>query len=80
MVIVCAINLIDGDRMPGGPSDWINVEVERAKKLHPTDDAEAIIELLNRSRGFPDQRTRMVTTCAINSIAASRSTGAAEPD
>lgn len=42
LVIICAKNLIDGERMPGGASDWINAEVERAKKLHPKHDAEAI--------------------------------------
>lgn len=72
MTFMCANNLIEGEQMPGGPSDWINAEVERAKKLHPKDEAEAIIELLNRSRNFPEQRTRMVIMCAVNAIAASR--------
>jgi hypothetical protein len=58
--------------MPGGSSDWINTEVERAKKIHSDNDAEAIIELLHRSRDFPDQRTRMAIMSAVNSVVVSR--------
>src|SRR5260370_14450629 len=69
----CAYALIvHGEQMPYGTSDWVNAEVERAKKLHLGDEAEAITELLTRSRGFPDQRTRMVTFAAINIVAVSR--------
>jgi hypothetical protein len=55
-----------------GSSDWINAEDERAKKIHSGDEAEAITELLIRSRAFPEQRTRMITMTAVNIIAASR--------
>jgi hypothetical protein len=73
LLFVCAYNLIvHGEQMPGGSSDWINAEAERAKKLHSGDQAEAIAELLIRSRGSPDQRTRMITLTAVNTIAASR--------
>jgi len=72
LLFVCASNLIRGEQMPGGTFDWINVETERAKKLHPEHEAQAIIELLDRSREFPDQRTRMVTMSADNTIAVSR--------
>jgi hypothetical protein len=69
----CAYALIvHGDQMPHGSSDWVNSEAERAKKLHSGDEAEAITELLTRSRSFPDQRTRMVTFAAINIVAVSR--------
>ena len=71
LLFMYAHNLINGERMPGGPSDWINAEVERAKRLH-SDEGEAIIELLLRLRDFPDQRTRMVTMSAVNTIAVSR--------
>ena len=58
LVCLCAKNLIEGEKFPSdSEDDWINVEVERAKRLHPEDEAEAIIELLTRSRSFPDQRT-----------------------
>jgi hypothetical protein len=69
---MCAHNLIGGEQMPGGSSDWINAEVKRAKKLHSGNEAGAIIELLHRSRDFPDQRTRMITMSAVNVIAVSR--------
>jgi hypothetical protein len=72
LLFVCAWNLIRGERMPGGSSDWVNAEAERAKKLHSGNEAEAIIELLHRSRDFPDQRTRMITMTAVNTIAVSR--------
>jgi hypothetical protein len=72
LLFVCVRNLIVGERMPGGSSDWINAEVERANKLHPGNEAEAIIELLHRSRDFPDQRTRMITLSAVKTIAVSR--------
>jgi hypothetical protein len=73
LLIVCALNLIiHGEKMPGGPSDWINAEAGRAKKIHSGDDAEAITELLIRSRAFPEQRTRMITMTAVNIIAVSR--------
>ena len=52
--------------------DWINAEVERAKTLHSGDEAEAITELLTRSRDLPDQRTRMITMTALNIVAVSR--------
>jgi hypothetical protein len=69
----CAYALIvHGAQMPDSHSDWVNAEAERAKKLHPGNEAEAITELLFRSRGFPDQRTRMVTFAALNTIAVSR--------
>jgi hypothetical protein len=71
MLFLCALNLVRGEQMPGGPSDWINVEVERVKNLH-SGEAEAIIELLHSSRGFPDQRTRMIAMTAVNTIAVSR--------
>jgi hypothetical protein len=65
--------IVHGAQMPDGPSDWINAEAERAKKLHSGDNAaDAISELLIRSRGFPDQRTRMVTFAAINVVSVSR--------
>src|SRR5258708_36673766 len=63
----CAYALIvHGEQMPYGTSDWVNAEVERAKKLHLGDEAEAITELLTRSRGFQDQETRMFTLASIN--------------
>jgi hypothetical protein len=46
MLFLCALNLVRGEQMPGGPSDWLNVEVGRLKNLH-SDEAEAIIELLH---------------------------------
>jgi hypothetical protein len=72
MLFLCAWNLIRGEQVPGGPSDWINAQAERAKKLHSGDEAEAIAELLIRSRDFPDQRTRMIEITAVNTIAVSR--------
>jgi hypothetical protein len=70
---MCVKNLIEVEKFPDdSDNDWINVEVERAKKLHPGDEAEAIIELLTRSRSFPDQQTRMVSWSAVNVIAVSR--------
>lgn len=69
----CAYALIvHGAQMPDGPSDWISAEAARAKQLHPGDEAEAITELLTRSRNLPDRRTRMVTFAALNIIAVSR--------
>jgi hypothetical protein len=64
--------IVHGDQMSDGVSDWINAETERAKKLHSADAAEAITELLIRSRSFPEQRTRMITFAVINIVAVSR--------
>jgi hypothetical protein len=73
LLFQCAYAIIvHCEQMLGGSSDWINAEVERVKKLHSGNDAEAITELLTRSRGFPDQRTRMITMTAVNAVAVSR--------
>jgi hypothetical protein len=73
LLLMCVKNLIEREKFPSdSDDDWINVEVERAKKLHPGDEAEAITELLIRSHSFPDQLTRMVSWSAINVIAVAR--------
>lgn len=65
-----AWNLISGDHIPG--AGWINAEAERARRLHPESEADAIIELLTRSRDLPEQRFKMAAFAAVNVIAAGR--------
>ena len=58
--------------LPVARSDWFHAEAERAKKRHSGNEAEATIELLQRSRDMPNQRARLITITAANIIAVSR--------
>ena len=73
LLFVGAWNVIRGE-LPVARSDWLHAEAERAKKLHSGNEAEAKIELLQRSRDMPSQRARLITMTAANVIAASRIT------
>jgi len=44
------------------------VETERANKLFPDDEREAVYELLRRAKEFPDLRKALLFMCAHNLI------------
>jgi hypothetical protein len=50
----------------------IGTEVERANKLFPDDEAEAICELLRRCHKLPDLKKGMLVMCAANVIGPAR--------
>jgi hypothetical protein len=70
-----------GNHMSDALSDairLIGVEVERANRLFPDNEAEAICELLRRSNQLPDLKREMLVMCATNVIDAARRPNAAE--
>ena len=69
-----------GNHMSDALSDairLIGVEVERANRLFPDNEAEAICELLRRSHQLPDLKRGMLVMCATNVIDAARRPNAA---
>jgi hypothetical protein len=50
----------------------IRAEVQRANKLFPDDETEAICELLRRSHQLPDVKRAMLVICAAKLIEAER--------
>jgi hypothetical protein len=50
----------------------IGIEVERANRLFPNDESEAVCELLRRSHKTPDLKKGMLLMCALNVIRTGR--------
>jgi hypothetical protein len=50
----------------------IGAEAERANKLFPNDEAEAVCELLRRSHELPDLKKGMLAMCAVKVIESAR--------
>lgn len=55
-----------------GAMQLIGAEAERANKLFPDDEAEAVCELLRRSHKLPDLKKGMLVMCAVKVIEVAR--------